>query len=53
MTTDLQLTYEDGEWQVWFPTPFVGRFVLETFTDRLTAEAYYTEQVASALEQCP
>lgn len=48
MTTDLQLTYEDGEWTVWFATPFVGRFVLDSFTDKLTAQAYYDEQVASA-----
>ena len=48
MTTELQLTFEDGLWQVWFPTPFNNRFVLDTFTDRLTAQAYYDEQVESA-----
>jgi hypothetical protein len=50
MTTELELTYEDGEWIVWFATPFNNRFVLETFTDRLTAQAYYDEQVSSAEE---
>ena len=48
MTTELQLTFEDGLWTVWFPTPFNGRYVLATFTDRLTAQAYYDEQVACA-----
>lgn len=48
MTTELQLTYEDGEWVIWFPTPFNHRRVLATFTDRLTAQAYYDEQVACA-----
>lgn len=48
MTTELELTHEDGEWIIWFPTPFNGRFVLETFTDQLTAQAYYDEQVESA-----
>ena len=48
MTTELELTLEDGLWTVWFATPFNNRFVLETFSDRLTAEAYYDEQVACA-----
>ena len=48
MTHSLNLTYEAGEWVIWFATPFNHRRVLATFGNFDDAQAYYDEQVESA-----
>lgn len=48
--TNLYCTLDEdtGEWNVWFPHPLGGMFVLETFTNEDEAKAFWKEQIDNA-----
>lgn len=47
---ELFCTYDEDreEWLVWFPHPFGGMNVLESFSDEKDARAFWQEQIDSA-----